>query len=305
MPPTPKEPTESDQNLTAFRDHARHFQGSQWVYPVLSRRSQGISIGVNISPQKTCNFNCIYCQVARCESGHPQGLPEGAFSLETVTAELRHTVELVQSGQVFAYAPFTDTPANLRRLNDIALSGDGEPTASPHFAEICKLCGEIKKELKLDQTKIIVITNASLLHEKMVRQGLQLLQKHQGEVWAKLDAGRTDYYRQVNQSAVPFERILSNIAETAKFMPIVIQSLFMRIDGQRPAAAEIAAYAQRLNEISRTGGKILNVQLHTIARRPRQANVTALTNAELDQIAEEIGQISSVPLRKFYGYSSS
>ncbi|MBN1436965.1 MAG: hypothetical protein JW936_07810 [Sedimentisphaerales bacterium] len=294
---------EPDLSSKAFRDHSRHFRGSQWIYPVLSRRSKGISVGVNLSPEKICNFNCIYCQVDRCDGdkGSAGQQAQEAFCLETVATELRHTLELAQSGELFDYEPFTDTPRDLRRLNDIALSGDGEPTASVHFAEVCSLCVRIKQELKLDTLKIIVITNASLLDKEPVKEALRLLKAHGGQVWAKLDAGTADYYRQVNQSAVPFARIVSNITETAKFMPVVIQTLFMRIDGKRPAADEIAGYAERLKEISGGGGNILNVQLHTIARQPRQANVTALSNAELDEIAEEISAISALPICKFYG----
>ena len=43
--------------------HPRTFQTNRFVYPVLSRRAGGISIGVNLSPSKACNFNCVYCQV--------------------------------------------------------------------------------------------------------------------------------------------------------------------------------------------------------------------------------------------------
>ena len=51
--------------LTLHSDHARLFEHNRFVYPVLSRRSGGISIGVNLNPDKICNFDCIYCQVDR------------------------------------------------------------------------------------------------------------------------------------------------------------------------------------------------------------------------------------------------
>ena len=51
--------------LSPHTDHPRLFQGNKFVYPVLSRRSRGISVGVNLNPDKVCNFDCIYCQVDR------------------------------------------------------------------------------------------------------------------------------------------------------------------------------------------------------------------------------------------------
>src|SRR5688572_26115790 len=45
--------------------HQRRFDDNRFVYPVLSRRSRGLSIGVNLNPDKVCNFDCIYCQVDR------------------------------------------------------------------------------------------------------------------------------------------------------------------------------------------------------------------------------------------------
>ena len=51
--------------LPLHTDHARLFEQNRFVYPVLSRRSGGISIGVNLNPDKICNFDCIYCQVDR------------------------------------------------------------------------------------------------------------------------------------------------------------------------------------------------------------------------------------------------
>ena len=48
-----------------FQDHPRSFEANRYVYPVLSRRAGGISIGVNLNVDKVCNFHCVYCQVSR------------------------------------------------------------------------------------------------------------------------------------------------------------------------------------------------------------------------------------------------
>src|SRR5690606_7988896 len=99
--------------------HQRQFQERRFVYPVLSRRSGGISVGVNLNPDKICNFDCIYCQVDRTRQS------ETTFvETDALLAELDETLEQVTSGALFETPKFQDTPPALRRLNDIAFSGD-------------------------------------------------------------------------------------------------------------------------------------------------------------------------------------
>ena len=57
------------QPLDVLRDHRRDFSDNRYVYPVVSRRSRGVSIGVNLNPDKVCNFDCVYCQVDRTTPG--------------------------------------------------------------------------------------------------------------------------------------------------------------------------------------------------------------------------------------------
>src|SRR5208337_5154664 len=61
--PLPERPT--DQHSPLHRDHSRQFEQNLYVYPVLARRSRGISVGINLNPDTVCNFGCVYCQVDR------------------------------------------------------------------------------------------------------------------------------------------------------------------------------------------------------------------------------------------------
>src|SRR5258705_7098469 len=111
-------------------DQARRFAANRFVYPVLSRRSGGISIGVNLNPDKVCNFDCIYCQVDRRSEAETKFV-----GTEQLLAEIDHMLGLVSGGELFHEEPFRDVPSELRRLNDIAFSGDGEPTTYRNFDE--------------------------------------------------------------------------------------------------------------------------------------------------------------------------
>jgi wyosine [tRNA(Phe)-imidazoG37] synthetase (radical SAM superfamily) len=279
-----------------FAAHSREFQSNQYVYPVLSRRAGGISIGVNLNRNKFCNFQCLYCQVDQAEPG-----AEEFVDLQRLRQELDWTVDQVTSGRIFQDKQFGDTADALRHLNDIALSGDGEPTAYRNFADAVSVCAEVRHSHNLDDVKLVLITNASLLHRWNVLPGLEILDQNNGEIWAKLDAGTEAYYRQVARSAVPWQRILDNIRDTARARSIVIQTLFMRINDQTPPAGEIDAYCQRLQEIVAAGGRIKLVQIHTIARRPAESYVAALGNAEVDAIAETVRWQTELPVAAFYG----
>ncbi len=291
----PKKPTQQpEQEL--FGSHQRDFQDNRYVYPVLSRRSGGISIGVNLSLDKTCDFDCIYCQVNRNRPGSREPI-----DIELLVRELDQVVELVVSGQIFEGRKFGKTPESLRRLNDIALSGDGEPTTCPRFDRVVDACVEVRRRHGLDDVKLVLITNASMLHRNLIRRALRKMDNSGGEIWAKLDAGTEEYYEQVSRSAVPFQRILDNITETALARPIVIQSLFMRIDRRAASPEELAEYCQRLREIVDAGGKIKLVQVHTVARKPAESNVTALSKRQVDAVAKLIGKETGLPVERFYG----
>jgi len=283
--------------LQGHCEHPRHFRDNKLVYPVLSRRSGGVSVGVNLSPHKGCNFDCLYCQVER---GPNQDRP-AVYDLDLMERELRGTIDLVLSGDLFGLEPFDQAPNPLRRLNDVALSGDGEPTAEKDFLATCQRVVQVKRDLGLDAVKIVVITNATQFHKPDVRQGLELLHENQGQVWAKLDAGSEPFYQFMNKTSVPFERVLANIQEAAQRAPIFVQSLFARVNGLRISPEEVIAYTERVNEILAAGGKILALQIYTIARTPADERVSSLSDGEVDAIVAEIRERVDLPVEGYYG----
>ena len=278
-----------------FTSHPRCFDVNRYVYPVLSRRAGGISIGVNLNLDKSCNFHCVYCQVDRTVPAETEGV-----DLDRLEEELDRMVETVASGRLFDGPKFRDTPAALRRLNDIALSGDGEPTAAANFEQAVQQCAAVRRRYALEDVKLVLITNATLFDRPAVRRALEILDANGGEIWAKLDAGTEAFYRTMNRSAVPWQRILDNLREAARARPIVIQTLFGRLHDEPPPRAEIEAYGDRLREILDAGGRIKLVQLHTVARRPAEAWVSALNDAELDAIAEHVRRQTKLDVATFY-----
>jgi wyosine [tRNA(Phe)-imidazoG37] synthetase (radical SAM superfamily) len=288
----------SDRSLPLYADHVRTYRENKFVYPVLSRRSGGISIGVNLNPDKVCNFDCIYCQVDRRSEAETQFVES-----DRMLAELDLMFSFVTSGAIYHDPKFADVPATLRRLNDVAFSGDGEPTTYRNFDEIIAAAAELKKRHGLDAVKMVLITNASMFHRPNVQRGLEILDANNGEIWAKLETGTEEYYQLIERTKIPFRQILANITSAAQKRPIVIQSLFMRVHGDPPPALEIAAFCDRLNEIFRAGGAIKLVQVYTVARQPAESFVGPLADAEVDAIVQTMKERTGLLAAAFYGAS--
>ncbi len=263
---------------------------------MLSRRAGGVSIGVNLNPDKICNFDCIYCQVNRTRQSETRFVETDAL-----LRELEDALSLAITGRLYEFGKFRDTPSHLRQLRDIAFSGDGEPTTYRNFDEIVESCAALKQRLGLSDVQMTLITNASMFHRPHVQRGLAILDANQGEIWAKLDAGSEEYFRQVDRTLIPFRRIIENLTQAAQVRPIVIQALFMRIAGESPPVAELEAFCDRLNEILAAGGRIKLVQVYTVARRPAESYVTSLETAEVDAIAAFVRRRTGLSVATFYG----
>lgn len=268
---------------TLVQDHSRSFHDNKFVYPVLSRRSKGMSIGVNLNPDKVCNFDCIYCQVDRVSESETRFV-----ETERLIAELTEMFDLVSSGRLFDDDKFQHVPEHLRRLNDVAFSGDGEPTTFRNFDWLMETVAELKANAGLEHVKMVLITNASMFHRPVVQRGLITLDDNNGEIWAKLDAGTEEYYQLVERTKIPFQQVLDNIKLAAQVRPIVIQSLFMRINDQPPTDHEIEAFCDRLTEVTQDGGQLKLVQIYTVARRPAESFVTPLEEDEINGIARQV-----------------
>lgn len=282
-------------------DHRRQWRDFLYVYPVVSRRARGLSIGVNLNPDKRCNFACLYCQVDRHIR---RDLHE--VRLDVLEDELRQTLAAAASGEIWQEERFAATPGDCRRLNDIAFSGDGEPTCLEQFDQAVARAARVKAQMGLDTTKIVVITNATQLDSPQVARALPILDAANGEFWIKLDAGTEEYFQLVDRPhpKVTLDQIVGKILPIAQGRPIVIQTLLLSVDGQVPPAAEVEAYCNRLAQIASAGGQIKLVQLHTIARTPQSTRAQALSNDELDRLALAVRQrLPGLPVDVYYGRS--
>lgn len=281
-----------------IQDHRRQWRHCLYVYPVISRRAGGLSIGVNLNPRRECTYSCVYCQIDRRT---PRNLE--AVDLELVREELALALRAAKTGDIWAEPRFADTPESMRRINDVAFSGDGEPTCLTQFDQAVQIAAQEKRRIGLDEIRIILITNATQLQSPQVERAIDILAVNQGQIWAKLDAGSEEYFRRVNrpQQGQTLEGITENIVFAAKRMPVVIQSLFMRLAGEEPSQDEIQAYIDRLERIVQAGAQIDHIQIHTIARSPAEPFVAYLTEESLRRIAQQVRESLDVQVRVYPG----
>jgi wyosine [tRNA(Phe)-imidazoG37] synthetase (radical SAM superfamily) len=221
--------------------------------------------------------------------------------LEQLARELDVVLQAAADGSLYAARPFDALPPGQRRVRDIAFSGDGEPTTYPRFKEAVETAAAARARFGLDETKIVLITDAVYLAKPSVREALEVLDANNGEIWAKLDAGTEEYFQLIDRPNVSLERALENILDAARRRPVVIPSLFMRLTGEPIPEREVAAYCARLNGLLSNGGAIKNVQLYTIARKPAEPRVSPLADDELDAIAETVRARVPVAVETYYG----
>jgi wyosine [tRNA(Phe)-imidazoG37] synthetase (radical SAM superfamily) len=219
--------------------------------------------------------------------------------LEVLADELTRTLVQVQPGHLRGLESFRDIPDELLKLRHVVISGDGEPTLCPVFADALRSVVHVRARGQFAFFKIVLLTNATLLDQASVQQGLRLLIP-QDEVWAKLDGGTEAYFKQVNRSPqVTLAKVLSNILLLARQRPVVIQSLFPLLAGLEPPDEEIEQYAHRLLELVAGGAQIPMVQIYSATRAPAHPECGHLPLRALSRIAQRVRQLTGLQVEVF------
>ncbi len=228
--------------------------------PVNSRRL-GRSQGIDLLPPKTCNFNCIYCEINKapqlsCDRG--EHVPTG-----TILEEIDRLLE--------------DT-ARVRDLDVFTITASGEPTLHSGIGRIIR---HIKE--KTDKP-VAILTNGSQLYLEEVRQDLMAADI----VIPSLDSAKLESFRRVNRPAkcTPgLETIIRGIADFSREFTGEIWLEILLVENVNDSTEDIAALKEAIKRIRPT-----RVQLNTVARPPYESFAHPLSDARMLAIKGEIAK---------------
>jgi wyosine [tRNA(Phe)-imidazoG37] synthetase (radical SAM superfamily) len=153
--------------------------------PVQSRRL-GRSLGIDLLPHKTCNWNCVYCQLGRTQ---PLTNTRREYrSTRNIASDIRQALQGCRE-----------------KIDWITFVGSGEPTL---HIDIGWLIREVKDSTDIP---VAVITNGSLLHVPEVARALAVADA----VLPSLDAGEESLYRAINRPHphLPYSSLRRGLAE--------------------------------------------------------------------------------------------
>ena len=265
-------------------NHRSDIVGLKYVYPVISRRMGGLSVGINFNTNNACNWRCIYCQVPNLKIG---AAPEMDFKL--LEDELRFFLDDVLHGDFYERFQVDE---DKRVIKDIAIAGNGEPTSLKGFARAIELIGKIAAEAGVfPHSNYVLITNGSLVHQAKVQAGLKMLMSYGGEVWFKLDSATEEGRALINNTAQSCKASVENLMLSAKLCTTILQTCLLDYDKQGLADKEKLAYLDLLRLIKKSGCNLQRVMLYTIARpslQPEAARLAPLSAETLNAFADEI-----------------
>jgi len=266
------------------QNHDRDSVGLTYVYPVLSRRSNGLSIGINLNPNNACNWACLYCQVPNLIRGSAP-----IVDTELLEQELRSLLESERSGALARQFELTPEEAPIR---DIAISGNGEPTSCPNFSDVTQVIGKIALEFNLiGHIKLVLITNGSLVDHPHVQQGLVHWGKLGGVAWFKLDRGTSKGIELVNQARMSMDRVRRNLKICSGLLPTWIQTCLITVDGAPPSAQDTQSYLSLLETLMKGEPTPVGVLLYGLARpslQPEAARVGRISEAWAKTLMKKI-----------------
>jgi wyosine [tRNA(Phe)-imidazoG37] synthetase (radical SAM superfamily) len=250
----------------SFDDHSRDSAGMVYVYPVVSRRAGGVSLGINLNPNNACNWRCVYCQVPDLKRGGPPPIDLGRLK-----AELDAMLDDIVVGDFLRQR----VPESQRRLIDIAFSGNGEPTSAAEFPEAVDLAADaLARRNLLPDVKLRLITNGSLLDRRSVRAGIARIGKAGGEAWFKVDAANASAVARINGTRVKMASVERRLRLCAELCPTWVQTCVFAFDGQLPADSEIA---DLMDFLGRCRESLRGVHLYGLARPSAQTEAPRLS----------------------------
>ena len=232
-----------------------------YVYGPVPSRRLGLSLGVDLVPLKTCNYNCVYCQLGVT---HEKIMERKEYiPPEDILRDIR---EKIDSGV---------------KADHISLCGSGEPTLHSGIGDILS---EIKK---MTNIPIAVITNGSLFHLAQVRKDCLKADL----VLPSLDAGDASTFSHVNRPHpdIDFQQMVEGLIQFRKEYKGKIWLEVFLLGGITGIEAEVLKIKSYTDKI-----KPDKIQINTVTRPPAEDYVHKIDPAQLEKFRALLGNHAEI-----------
>jgi len=233
-----------DELIRSVEDHRLDREAGAIVYPVISRRARGLSVGINLFPdRKICSFDCPYCEVFPFQT-------DITLSLQAMERGLQELAKGLQRGGM------------AEAVRDLSFSGNGEPTLHPDFIPALTLAARLRHELfevHQPEVKLVLITNGTGLMDTSLASFLTRAARGEApyfdtphgalEIWLKVDAGTEFWYGKMNRSAIPLSALHGAIRAFSLKAPFIIQTMICKVDGELPPEDEVTTREELIREL--------------------------------------------------------
>ncbi|MEM8711828.1 MAG: radical SAM protein [Planctomycetota bacterium] len=272
-------------------DHSSTKGQRCYVYPVVSRRAEGLSIGVNLSPEKECNWACSYCEV----EGLVRATPE-EIEVSVLRDELDALLQQAKEGCIEVPPEFQRGETDPSHwIRDICFSGDGEPTLSPSFEDAVTAAIDLRERHGLASTcNLVVITNGSRVERAAVRDALKKIAGAGGEIWFKVDTGSASTRWELNGVSGGLDRVPFDLAAISQVVPTWVQTMAVH------PHADPGGVGQVINEALERGAQLKGIHLYGLRRpshQPGGETLRALSREQLEMAARALRMATGLEVR--------
>lgn len=233
----------------------------KYIYGPVESRRLGLSLGITLTPYKTCSFDCVYCQ------------------LGTTTIKTAQRGEYIPTGEILAELKswFENNIEQATALHYITFAGAGEPTLN---LKIESLIEEIKK---ITSVPIAFITNSSLLADHALRQELLSADL----IIPSLNAATPEVFKRIGrpQETVGLEGIVKGLINLKKEFKGKIWLEIMLIKGWNDDLRHIKKLKMITDQISPD-----KVQLNSPVRTTTEPGILPVGKSKLKKIKEIFGE---------------
>ena len=230
-------------------------QDSTLIFGPINSRRFGMSLGIDLSPkQKSCNFDCVYCEL---KGAKPVEEIENPPSIDEIISALKEALKVHQN------------------IDVITLTANGEPTLYPHLKELVAKVNEIK-----GKAKTLILSNGSGARDQKICEALQGLDI----VKFSLDSAVQSTFKKIdrNKSGIEVNELIKAMAKFRKEFKGELVLEILVVAGFNDKEEEFTALNEAINEIAPH-----RVDVGTIDRPPAY-NVKGVDASRLEELASKI-----------------